>query len=104
MPGVTPSKAVTYAILSAMYLPIVLLALQSLNPSPYIGVWEGFTLKWYGMMLGDERLQDAAYNSLLIAAASAVASTLLGAAAGLAVRRRGGVGLVDAIMYRPRPP
>ncbi|BAA79925.1 spermidine/putrescine ABC transporter, permease protein [Aeropyrum pernix K1] len=101
MTRVTPSRAATYAILAIMYLPIALLALQSLNSSPYIGVWEGLTLKWYGMMMGDERLHAAAYNSLAIAAASAVSSTLLGVAAGLAVRRHGKVGLVDAIMYPP---
>lgn len=35
-------------VLLFLYLPIMVLTVNSFNQSRFSGSWEGFTLKWYG--------------------------------------------------------
>ena len=75
-------------VLLFLYLPIILLIVYSFNASRLAIVWEGFTLQWYRDLWGelcahlaDERrstLIESMNNSLIIAAATTVASVLLG--------------------------
>jgi ABC-type spermidine/putrescine transport system permease subunit II len=60
-----------------LHLPLLALAAFSFNDSP-LSVWEGFSLRWYRQLAGNEALWDATWNSLLIA----MASTALAASAG----------------------
>lgn len=72
-----------------LYLPIVSLIIYSFNESRLVTVWGGFSTKWYGELLRDRQLLDAAGRSLLIAAASATLATVLGALAAVALSRFG---------------
>ena len=64
-----------------LYAPIVVLVIFSFNDSRRGGnvVWKGFTTKWYAKAAGNEDLMLAFANSLTIALASTVLSTVLGA-------------------------
>ncbi|MCE4604482.1 MAG: ABC transporter permease subunit [Aeropyrum sp.] len=99
MPSLT--KAATYITLIVLYLPLALIVLQSFNGSPFIGRWEGLTARWYYLMMSDERLASAAYNTVVIALSSMAASLVLGVMAGMASRSARARGVVDMLMYPP---
>jgi spermidine/putrescine transport system permease protein len=61
-----------------LYLPIVLLIVFSFNTSRLNVVWQGFTFDWYRQLWHDRPLMDAMENSVVIAAATTVASVALG--------------------------
>ena len=54
-----------------LYLPIVLLVIYSFNESRLVTVWAGFSTKWYGELLHNQGLIDAAWVTLRVALLSA---------------------------------
>lgn len=70
-----------------LYLPLVVLGIQSVNASRFGIRWEGFTLQWYHRILDSPQLVDAALNSLGIAVASATLATALGTLGAIALYR-----------------
>src|SRR5206468_3169874 len=74
-----PLGAAYAGMLVLLYLPIVLLAVFSLNNGTTLTFpLKGFTLDWYQAMVGDQALLGAARNSLVVATAAATAATALG--------------------------
>lgn len=69
----------TYAIsvFLFLYAPLVTLAAFSFNRSKFT-VWEGFSLVWYRAAFQDAQLGESAWNSLIIAVAATVLSTITG--------------------------
>ena len=49
-----------------LYLPIIVLIVFSFNASEKVNIWGGFSTKWYGALLQDTQLIEAAVNSLTI--------------------------------------
>lgn len=84
-----PLLAILGAGYAFLYLPILLLILFSFNDNRLVTVWSGFSLRWYGELLEQERILDAARLSLIVAAASATIAVMLGTLAGLALVRFG---------------
>lgn len=91
-----------------LYIPIFSLIFYSFNSSRLATVWGGFSLKWYGKLLENDAVIDAALLSLRIATVSATAATVLGAMAGLAISRMGFfygrllfVGMITAPLVMP---
>ncbi|MBA3603382.1 MAG: ABC transporter permease [Parachlamydiaceae bacterium] len=76
---------VTIAIFILLYLPIVLLMVNSFNESRFGGLWTGFSLKWYARLLEDKQMWIALKNSLIVAFSSTIASTFLGTCAAFAL-------------------
>ena len=72
-----------------LYLPILLLVLYSFNDSANVAIWGGWTLRWYGALLGNDSLLGAFWVSLRVAVVSATLAVALGTAAGLALARFG---------------
>lgn len=70
-----------------LYLPIVILVVNSFNASKYGHEWQGFTWQWYVKLWENEALRQAFFNSLLIAGLAASAATLLGTLMALAIHR-----------------
>jgi len=70
-----------------LYAPIIVLIIFSFNDSRQQQVWVGFTLDWYRQMLQDDRIAEAAKNSLLIATISTIVSTIIGTMTALALDR-----------------
>ena len=65
-------------ILLFLYLPIVTLIVLSFNNTKTMGVWKGFTLKWYEEMFSNPQVLNAFCNTLFIALIAAVVSTVVG--------------------------
>ncbi|WP_372394339.1 ABC transporter permease subunit [Azospirillum sp. HJ39] len=72
-----------------LYVPIALLIVYSFNESRLVTVWSGFSTKWYGELIHNDTLLDAALLSFQVAAVSATVAVLLGTCAGLALTRFG---------------
>ncbi len=78
------------AILVFLYLPIAFLVLFSFETSPTPGLpITGLTLRWYGEMLGDSKIQTAVLNSVLVAVIVALLATLIGTITAFAITRGG---------------
>ena len=61
-----------------LYAPIVTLMVLSFNASKTRSKWGGFTLKWYAALFEDDKILQAAGNTLLIAFLSATIATIIG--------------------------
>jgi putrescine transport system permease protein len=70
-----------------LYIPLVLVVIYSFNDSRIATVWGGFSTRWYGELLRNDQILDAAFLSLRIAFTSATLATMLGTMAGLALAR-----------------
>jgi putrescine transport system permease protein len=90
------------------YVPIASMIFYSFNKSRLATVWGGFSTEWYGKLLDNQQVLDAAWLSLRIAFVSATIATILGTMAGMALARfarfRGRTlfsGLVSAPLVMP---
>jgi putrescine transport system permease protein len=72
-----------------LYIPLVFVIVYSFNDSRIATIWGGFSTRWYGELLRNEQVLDAALLSLRIALTSASAATILGTMAGLVLARFG---------------
>jgi len=70
-----------------LYIPILSMMVFSFNESRLVTVWAGFSTKWYGELLQNEQIINAAKLSLKIAAINATGAVVLGTLAGLALSR-----------------
>ncbi|NMP37096.1 MAG: ABC transporter permease [Clostridiales bacterium] len=76
-----PSKLYMFFVFLFLYAPIVVMIIYSFNSSESTAVMTGFSLKWYERLFHDEATLRALYNTLILAVASSVFSTVLGTAA-----------------------
>ena len=86
-----------------LYLPIFILIIYSFNENKVVGVWSGFSLRWYAVLFQDEAIASALWVSLWVAFWSTVVSTILGTLAALSLERfryRGRT-TFDAVLYLP---
>lgn len=70
-----------------LYLPIGVLVVYSFNDAHTGYRWGGLSLRWYRALLDNDALLQAMANSLLLAAAAATLSTLIGTLTALALHR-----------------
>ena len=70
-----------------LYVPLAVVVVYSFNDSRLNAEWVGFTWHWYDVLIHDEEMLQAAFNSVLIALAASLVATALGTAAGLAIHR-----------------
>jgi putrescine transport system permease protein len=70
-----------------LYLPIAVLIGYSFNGSRLVTIWGGFSTRWYGALLHDDKFRDAALTSLEIGIMAASAALVIGTCAGLAMNR-----------------
>lgn len=74
-------------IYAFLYIPIVILIVNSFNQSKFGMGWKGFTTKWYELLLSNDSLMQAAMNSLTIAVFSATAAAIIGSLTAVALYR-----------------
>jgi putrescine transport system permease protein len=72
-----------------LYVPILSLIVFSFNESRLVTVWGGFSTKWYGALIRNQQILDAAWLSLKVAAVSATLAVVLGTFAGMILARFG---------------
>lgn len=75
--------------LGFLWAPVLLLAGYAFSDSRVPFEWGGFSLRWFAALARNERMVEAAWLSLRIAAASASLATLLGLALGWVLARHG---------------
>ena len=61
-----------------LYMPILIIAIQSLNTSTDAAKFQGFTAYWYTHMFENRSLTESIKNTLLISLSATLASTILG--------------------------
>ena len=87
-----------------LYLPIIILVVFSFNASRYSSsAWRGFTFRWYGILFQNELIGAALRNTLTVAGASTLVSTVFGTMVALAMERfdfRGKL-VMDGVLYLP---
>ncbi|MGF1909669.1 spermidine/putrescine ABC transporter permease PotC [Vibrio kasasachensis] len=90
--------ALVYAFL---YLPIIVLIVNSFNENRFGMKWGGFTTKWYETLVNNDSLMQAAWHSLNVAVFSATAATLIGSLTAVALFRYSfkGKGLVNGMLF-----
>ena len=72
-------------IMIFLYIPIVVLIVQSFNAGESRAKWEGFSLHWYAELLRDERILNALYVTVSIAVIAMIVSTVLGTLAAIGI-------------------
>lgn len=83
-PGFGP---LTVAILVFLYAPLTILVIYAFNASRMVTVWQGFSTQWFVAIAQNADIRGAAENSLIIAVAATIASTLIALAGALALER-----------------
>ncbi|NIH15626.1 spermidine/putrescine ABC transporter permease PotC [Serratia symbiotica] len=76
--------ALVYAYL---YVPIIILIVNSFNASRFGFSWQGFTTHWYSILFNNDSLLQAAGQSLTMAVLSATFAALIGSLAAVALYR-----------------
>ena len=74
-------------IYAYLYIPIIILIVNSFNSSRFGINWKGFTTDWYTILLNNDSLLQAAGHSLTMAVTSATFATLIGSLAAVALYR-----------------
>ncbi len=72
-------------VLVFLYVPILVLIVQSFNAGKSRAKWEGFSLRWYMELFQDERILNALYVTLSIAVLAMIVSTILGTLAAIGI-------------------
>ena len=84
--------------LAFLYIPLVVLVIYSFNESKLVTVWGGFSTKWYGALMENDTILEAAWLSLRIAIVSSLAAVALGTLAGITI----GAEIIPANRVLPR--
>lgn len=61
-----------------LYLPLLAVAVFSVNATRYGLVWRGFTFDWYIKLVHNEFILEAAWNTFVLAVVSTIVATILG--------------------------
>ncbi|BBM64667.1 spermidine/putrescine ABC transporter permease PotC [Vibrio alfacsensis] len=84
-----------------LYLPIIVLIVNSFNANKFGMKWGGFTTKWYETLVNNDSLVQAAWHSLNVAVFSATAATIIGSLTAVALFRYSfkGKGAVNGMLF-----
>jgi len=101
--GKTLSGVYIALMLLFLYLPIFVLIVFSFNASKGYS-WAGFSLKWYRDLFSNALILNSLKNTLIVAAAASVISTILGTGAALGVfsmKNKAVKGAIKNVTYLP---
>jgi len=88
-----------------LYLPLLGVAVFSVNSARRGLVWKGFTLDWYIKLFSNDWILEAAWNTLVLAVVSTAIATLLGTVLAIGMDRfpwsRRTSNFLDIILYIP---
>jgi spermidine/putrescine transport system permease protein len=94
LPGFATVAIFAFVVL---YLPIVTLVVYSFNAANSVAVWEGVSLKWYGLAWANDLVKAATLRSLIIATSASLIATTVATMAALGTTRRPAFGGQTAI-------
>lgn len=83
----SPVTLLALATFGVLYVPMLAVAVFSVNAARQGFVWRGFTLEWYRKLFGNEQILRASMNTLELAGASTLISTILGTALAMGMAR-----------------
>ncbi|PJF36630.1 MAG: spermidine/putrescine ABC transporter permease PotC [Candidatus Thermofonsia Clade 1 bacterium] len=94
---------ISLSVFIFLYAPILVLVIFSFNSGTRLGVWEGFSLRWYERVFSSREWLGALQVTLWIAIGSTLIATVLGTLAGLALERFRfrGKRAYDSMLYLP---
>lgn len=72
-------------IILFLYLPIIVLITASFNDTKILGIWKGFTLKWYKEFFNNDAIMDALKSTLVLAVMAAFIATAIALVACLTI-------------------
>lgn len=75
------------ATLALLYLPMLAVAVASVNAGRHGFTWRGFTVDWYIRLFNNPYVLEAARNTLILAVASTAIATILGTALAIGMSR-----------------
>jgi spermidine/putrescine transport system permease protein len=84
-----------------LYGPIAVLVALSFNESGLPTAWTGFSVEWYGKMLGNAAIRAAVANTLIVATFSTLIATAIGTLLALGLERLRSSAVLDAAVYVP---
>jgi putrescine transport system permease protein len=70
-----------------LYIPMLVMIGYSFNASSLVGIWGGFSTRWYQQLVHNDQLVSAAWLSLRIGFVAATAAMVLGTLAAIALVR-----------------
>jgi len=88
-------------VIAFLYLPIAVLVALSFNRAGLPTAWTGFSTEWYASLAQNGKILRALANTLIVASASTLISTVLGTLLALGVEQRKPGPLVEATMFAP---
>ncbi len=93
--------AVSLVVLGLLYAPLAVVIVNALNRDELLVSWGGFTTRWFGEALDDERVRSALLTSVQVALLSTALSLVLAVSAALWARRASSRarGLLDGTTY-----
>ncbi|GGO74097.1 ABC transporter permease [Nonomuraea cavernae] len=84
-----------------LYAPIIVLVVMSFNSGKSAYTYEGFSLKWYGVLAQDAKVMEGLVNTLIVAAGSTAIATVLGTLLAVGLARHTRSKTLDAIALMP---
>ncbi|MEV4563159.1 ABC transporter permease [Nonomuraea sp. NPDC049419] len=84
-----------------LYLPIAVLVVMSFNAGDSAYSFDGFSLKWYGELVRDDRVLSGVVNTLIVAAGSTVIATVLGTLLAVGLVRHTRSKVLEAVALMP---
>ena len=88
-----------------LYIPLVGVAVFSVNSARRGLVWKGFTLDWYVKLFSNEWILEASWNTLVLAVVSTLVATVLGTVLAIGMDRfpwtRRTSNVLDIILHIP---
>ena len=97
-------RLVVALVLFFLQLPVIVVVLASVTETSYLTIPpKGFTLAWFGKVLGDPAYRAAIWLSLLLACLATIGSLLLGTAAAYALVRKSvpGAEAISSLLMAP---
>lgn len=94
---------VSYIVLAFLYLPLLFVVGYSFNENRVVTVWKGFSLQWYGDVLGNDDIQRALMNSLRVAVIATLVSVVIAVSLAIGLLRlaRAGKAFAWALIGAP---
>ncbi|RKE84627.1 ABC-type spermidine/putrescine transport system permease subunit II [Rhizobium sp. AG855] len=84
----TPGLGVaTGSVFAFLYLPLIVLSIYSFNGGDQVTVWSHVSLRWFREIFRNDAIQLATWNSLIVATAATIISTICAICAAMALER-----------------